>query len=36
MSSLCDYSEACILFNGITRIVGRGPGAAADERNKMI
>ena len=36
MSSLCDYSDACILFNGIIRIVGRGAGAAADERNKII
>ena len=24
MSSLCDYGDACILLNGIIRIVGRG------------
>ena len=38
-SSLCDYSDACILVKGIIKITGEGDNAAArqaDERNKGV
>ena len=37
--SLCDYSDACILFKGRITITGAGDDAAArqaDERNKRV
>ena len=38
-TSLCDYSDACILVSGTTAITGAGPddaAIAADRNNKQI